>query len=72
MVSRREHTSLVGKVKQAAGDLCFRSRYSNALWNFSTTNTNRYLRLAGMVFISYILIGRAIMLFLRSVISYLL
>ena len=54
-----------GGVSQSLGNLCFRSRFSDYLWNTSISAPYRVARLAAMTFISLILLARSWRLFVR-------
>lgn len=54
-----------GGVFQSLGNLCFRSRYSDYLWNTSISAPYRVVRVAAMMLISLILLARSWRLFVR-------
>ena len=54
-----------GGVFQSLGNLCFRSRYSDYLWNTSISAPYRVTRVAAMTLISLILLARSWRLFVR-------
>ena len=54
-----------GGVFQSLGNLCFRSRYSENLWNTSISAPHRVVRVAAMTIISLILLARSWRLFVR-------
>ncbi len=57
-----------GGVFQYFGNLCFRSKYSDYLWNTSISAPYRIVRIAAMTLISLLLLARSWRLFVRSVI----
>lgn len=54
-----------GGVFQSLGNLCFRSKYSDYLWNTSISAPYRVVRVAAMTLISLILFARSSRLFVR-------
>ena len=54
-----------GGVFQSLGNLCFRSKYSDYLWNTSILAPYRVVRVAAMTLISLILLARSYRLFVR-------
>ena len=55
-----------GGVFQYLGNLCFRSKYSNYLWNTSISAPYRVVRIAAMTLIALLLLARSWKLFVRS------
>ena len=54
-----------GGIFQSLGNLCFRSKYSDSLWNTSISAPFRVIRVAAMTLISLILLARSWRLFVR-------
>ena len=54
-----------GGMLQSLGNLCFRSTYSDYLWNTSISAPYRVVRIAAMTVISLILLARSWRLFVR-------
>lgn len=58
-------STVEGGMFQSLGNLCFRSKYSDSLWNTSISAPFRVVRVAAMTLISLILLARSWRLFVR-------
>ena len=53
-------------IESQVGNFVFRSKYSEWLWNFSTSSPFQIVRIIGAVIISVLLVARAAKLFLYT------